>query len=164
MRHIGLNVALALFWATLNDNYSLPTLVVGYAVGWVVLSLVHTKGGAVVGLGTRRQMRRLWYGIDYVLHLIWEILLAGWTVTRLVFRWRMGIRPGIIAVPADVKGDGEVTALANSITLTPGTWTLDVPADRRVLWVHALDLQDPEQTKTDIKQRLERFILRASRC
>lgn len=164
MKLILLNVALALCWATLNDDYGLPTLVVGYAIGWALLLLLRRTFADGTASTFRLSPRKLWYSAAYTVRLIFEILLAGLVVTRSIIRWKTAIRPGIIVVPADVKGDVEVTLLANSITLTPGTWTLDIPNDRRALYVHALDVQEPEQTKADIKQRLEKFILRASRC
>ncbi|MCL4464512.1 MAG: Na+/H+ antiporter subunit E [Chloroflexi bacterium] len=164
MRTIILSLALALFWAVLHGEYSLRSLVIGCAVGWAVLTLLYRSQRSAMPYVVRPSARKAWRSAAYSLRLLWEILLAGLTVTRLVLDWRKSIRPGIIVVPADVKGDVEVTLLANSITLTPGTWTLDIPRDRSVLYVHALDLQDPEQTKADIKQRLEKFILRASRC
>ena len=61
------------------------------------------------------------------------------------------MRPGVIAVPLDAHTDGEITLLANLISLTPGSLSLDVSTDRRVLYVHMMYLDDPEQAREQIK-------------
>ncbi|RAI32921.1 Na+/H+ antiporter subunit E, partial [Rhodoplanes roseus] len=73
------------------------------------------------------------------------------------------ISPGLIAYPLRVNRDFEITLLANLITLTPGTLSVDVSEDRRTLYIHAIDVPDPDQLKRDIAQGFERKILEAFR-
>ena len=68
-------------------------------------------------------------------------------------------RPGIIAVPLDAKTDVEITLLANLVSLTPGTISLDVSDDRSVLYVHAMFVEDPQRLCQEIKSGFERRIL-----
>jgi multicomponent Na+:H+ antiporter subunit E len=75
----------------------------------------------------------------------------------------MDLKPGIIAYPLKVDRDFEITILANLITLTPGTLSVDVSDDRRILYVHAMDASDPEATKRDIAEGFERKIMEAFR-
>jgi multicomponent Na+:H+ antiporter subunit E len=75
----------------------------------------------------------------------------------------MDLKPGIFAYPLKVDRDFEITLLANLITLTPGTLSVDVSDDRRTLYVHALDCSDPDQTRQDIADGFERKILEAFR-
>jgi multicomponent Na+:H+ antiporter subunit E len=91
--------------------------------------------------------------------VLWSILKANLEVARIVLRPRLNIRPGIIAVPLDVRSANGVTLLANLITLTPGTVTLDVSADRRTIYVHAIDIGDAEAIRADIKQNFERRVM-----
>ena len=70
------------------------------------------------------------------------------------------IKPGIVKIKPGLKSDFATAMLANSITLTPGTWTLFVAADNKVLYIHTLDIEHPEQTKAEIKKSLEKYILR----
>jgi len=69
--------------------------------------------------------------------------------------------PGVVAIPLDARTDVEIALLANLITLTPGSVTLDLSEDRRVLYVHAMyiDGGDVEAYRRAIKEGLERRVL-----
>jgi multicomponent K+:H+ antiporter subunit E len=82
-------------------------------------------------------------------------VVANLSVASLVLRPRRPIRSGIVKVPLAVKTDAGITLLAHSITLIPGTMTVDVAVDRSYLLVHVLDLDDPEATVAEIKRALE---------
>ena len=69
------------------------------------------------------------------------------------------MRPGIIAIPLDAKTDVEITLLANMITFTPGSVSLDVSNDRKVLYVYVMYIDDVEEARRRIKEGLERRIL-----
>ena len=70
-------------------------------------------------------------------------------------------RSGIIGVPLDAPTDLEITTLANLISLTPGTLSLDVSTDRKTLYVHAIEMEDAEQLKKSLKRTFEQRIMRA---
>ena len=69
--------------------------------------------------------------------------------------------PGVVAIPLDARTDAEITLLANLITLTPGSVTLDLSEDRRVLYIHAMyiDGGDVEAYRRAVKDGLERRVL-----
>jgi multicomponent Na+:H+ antiporter subunit E len=69
--------------------------------------------------------------------------------------------PGVVAIPLDARTDVEIALLANLITLTPGSVTLDLSEDRRVLYVHAMyiDGGDVEAYVRSVKEGLERRVL-----
>ena len=69
--------------------------------------------------------------------------------------------PGVVAIPLDARTNVEITLLANLITLTPGSVSLDLSEDRRVLYVHAMyiDGGDVEAYRRSIKEGLERRVL-----
>ncbi len=69
--------------------------------------------------------------------------------------------PGVVAIPLDARTDAEITLLANLITLTPGSVSLDLSEDRRVLYVHAMyiDGGDVEAYRRSVKEGLERRVL-----
>jgi multicomponent Na+:H+ antiporter subunit E len=56
--------------------------------------------------------------------------------------------PGIIAFPLDAKSDLEITLFANLLTLTPGTLSLDVSSDKKILYVHALYVKDADSFRS----------------
>ena len=69
--------------------------------------------------------------------------------------------PGVVAIPLDARTDVEIVMLANLITLTPGSVSLDLSEDRHVLYVHAMyiDGGDVEAYRRSIKEGLERRVL-----
>jgi multicomponent Na+:H+ antiporter subunit E len=69
--------------------------------------------------------------------------------------------PGVVAIPLDARTDAEIVLLANLITLTPGSVSLDLSEDRRVLYVHAMyiDGGDVEAYRRAVKEGLERRVL-----
>jgi multicomponent Na+:H+ antiporter subunit E len=69
------------------------------------------------------------------------------------------MRPGIIAVPLDAKTDLEITLFANLITMTPGSLSIDTSDDKKVLYVHAMYMDDPQKYKEELKTGLERKLL-----
>lgn len=105
----------------------------------------------------------LW--VRYLLILTREIWLSAVTVAKLALGPIDRLRSGFLAVPMDAESDLEITMLANSITLTPGTITVHVDPPRRTIVIHAIDVgQDPEAVRQSIKTVLEANILRFTRA
>ena len=76
---------------------------------------------------------------------------------------RARARPGVVAIPLEAKSDAEITLLANLITLTPGSVSLDVSSDRRFLYLYAMYVDDLEQYRADVKASFERRVLEVLR-
>ena len=89
----------------------------------------------------RRGAVRLIY-FAFALFVVWALVVASIRVAYSILLPVRYLHPGIVAVPLDASTNAEITLLANLITLTPGTLTLDVSDDRRTLFVHVLDLAD----------------------
>ncbi|WP_157015059.1 Na+/H+ antiporter subunit E [Mesorhizobium xinjiangense] len=151
------NILLAIAWVAITGNASLSNLLFGFLLGAVALYLIREQVGT---LGYFTRARRV---IALGLLFIYELVLSAWRVAVLVVQPRMDLKPGIFAYPLKVDRDFEITLLANLITLTPGTLSVDVSDDRKVLYVHALDCSDPDQTRLDIAEGFERKILEAFR-
>lgn len=90
-----------------------------------------------------------------VLTLLRELMKATWVTLRMVYAPRGTVRPGILAVPVAETDPVAITTFANVITLTPGTTTLDVADDAKHLYVHALDIADPDATVREMKEAFE---------
>jgi multicomponent Na+:H+ antiporter subunit E len=91
---------------------------------------------------------------------LWELIVSAVRVASIVVRpnLKASLRPAIIAFPLTVKSDAEITLLANLITLTPGTLSVDVADDRSVLYVHVLDLVSRDQLVAEIAGGFERKV------
>ncbi|MFC1994587.1 Na+/H+ antiporter subunit E [Chloroflexota bacterium] len=157
------SAALAVLWCLLQNSFTPQNLVVGFILGIAIVLALGNTAGMDIPSARVFSIRRLLHILNYIAHLFKEISLASLRVARLVLMPRLRIRPGIVALPVEVKGDLEVMLLGNSITLTPGTWTLAVSEDHGVLYIHTLDIEQPEQTKTEIRNGLEKYILRMGR-
>jgi multicomponent Na+:H+ antiporter subunit E len=149
---------LALAWVAITGDVSPGNLAVGFGFG--LLILVFTR--RVVGTPTYiRKVRRI---INLALFFIWELVKANLRVAYEVLTPGFHMRPGVVAIPLDARTDTEITLLANMITLTPGTLSLDVSADRQVLYLHAMYLdEDVDVFRHKIKDGFERRILEVLR-
>ena len=91
---------------------------------------------------------------------LFELVKSSVNVAAIVLSPRRKLQPAIIAYPLDVKSDAEITLLANMITLTPGTLSMDVSDDRSTLYVHAIDAPDIDAVIADTKKSFESRIER----
>lgn len=109
-------------------------------------------------------MKRIYNFIRYAMIFTKAVMVSNYQVAKIVLSPSMRIRPGFVAIPMDAATDFEITSLANSITLTPGTVSVHISRDHRTLVVHALNVdEDPETLRRDIKQTLEANILKWTR-
>ncbi len=159
MRRLGLLALLTLCWATVSGSFSLPNLLLGALVGLVSFWLVREK------LSSERLPIRPLALLVLGLLFLKELALSVWAVLHIVLRRDMALKPGIFAYETTLQRDFEITLLANMITLTPGTLTVDIRDDgadgRRILYVHALDCADPVTLRRGIADGFERRIREA---
>jgi multicomponent Na+:H+ antiporter subunit E len=97
--------------------------------------------------------------VSFLTFFLGELVLSTVRVAWEVITPDRKRRPGIIVLPLDARTETEIAVLANLITLTPGTLSLDVSSDRRELYVHALFVDDPDQLRAELKQQFERRVL-----
>ncbi len=102
---------------------------------------------------------RVFWFLVYVPVFLYYVIRANLDVVYRALHPAMPIHPGIVKVRTHLKTDSAITALANSITLTPGTLTVDL-TDDGVLYVHWINVQtdDTEQATQLIAQKFEWFL------
>lgn len=147
---------LALAWCALTGAFGPFDWAFGLALGWVVLRIA---GSQRRGASPARAIAKIPAALFLLVFFLWELVVANLRVAAAVLGPSSLVRPGIVAVPLDVTSDAGIALLANLITLTPGTLSLDVSADRRTLYVHCLAVDDPEATVRSIKDGFERRVL-----
>ncbi|MCQ8780874.1 Na+/H+ antiporter subunit E [Mangrovibrevibacter kandeliae] len=155
MTLFAINLVLTLIWAIVTGSFSLSNLALGFVLSAFSLFLIREQVGTA---GYVERARRL---VALALLFFWELLKSAFTVAKIVTRRRIDVKPGIFAYPLKVQSDFEISLLANLITLTPGTLSVDVSEDRSTLYVHALDCSDPDGTRRDIANGFERKIMEA---
>ncbi|MEA3275664.1 MAG: Na+/H+ antiporter subunit E [Pseudomonadota bacterium] len=158
MPHPLLSLVLLVLWLLLNNSASPGHLVLGALLG------------VLIPLFTRRfwpepaRVRRPVLALRFAALVLWDIVVANFAVARIVLGPREAIRPAFVRVPLDVKGEVAVTVLASVVSLTPGTVSADLDAERRYLLVHALSEDDPSRLTRHIKTRYEAPIKEIFAC
>jgi multicomponent Na+:H+ antiporter subunit E len=154
MKTLTLNAILALLWAALTGRFDLLNIAVGYALGFVIVFLSEPV------LGRSPYFRKAALAVRFHGYVVYEVVKSNLRVAYDIVTPTHHMRPGIIAIPLDARTDLEITMFANLITLTPGTLSLDVSADRSVLYVHVMYLhEDLDRTRREIKDSFERRLL-----
>jgi multicomponent Na+:H+ antiporter subunit E len=148
------NLLLALAWSALHGEFTLQSLLIGAVVGRLVL-VVLAKGGVL----PLREFSRVERGLALFGYLCGQIVIANVRMTRDVLSVRPRFTPGIIRLPLDVTTDGEILLLAAMINITPGSVALDVSPDRGVMYVHLMNMPNPEEARRELKEGFERRIL-----
>ncbi|MCB5202766.1 Na+/H+ antiporter subunit E [Neorhizobium sp. T786] len=152
-----LNVILAVVWVAITGSATLLNFVFGFFLSAAALWVVR---GEMATPGYWGRLRRV---LSLLALFFKELSLSAYRVAVMVFSPRLDLKPGIFAYPLTVDRDFEITLLANLITLTPGTLSVDVSPDRKTLYVHTLDCSDADATRRDIADGFERKILEAFR-
>lgn len=106
-----------------------------------------------------RILRKIGLLIRFLGFYLKELVFANLRVAHDALTPTHHMRPGIVAIPLDARTDLEILLLANLISMTPGSLSIDVATDRSVLYVHALYVDDPDAFRSEIKATLERRVL-----
>lgn len=154
---ILLNVFLAFIWMFLKVSYDVGTFLVGFFFGLLIIFTFRRF------FNSRFYLLRVIAVINLFFLFIKEMILSNIAVLKVVLKPKLDIQPGIFALPTDLENPWEITILANLITLTPGTLVIDVSMDNRVLYVHAMDIQDAQDSINSIKTTFENAIMEVSR-
>jgi len=148
--HPWLSVWLGAVWLLLANSFSVGHLVMATILALVVPVISRMFWPEVLDAVRHRRA----YPLLRV--FLWDLLVANLVVAvRIISFWRT-LRPAWIVIPLDLRNPTAITVLANMITLTPGTVSSKLTADRLELLVHVLDTDDPEGEVNNIKQRYER--------
>lgn len=148
-----LNALLALCWAALSGTISAGSLLTGFVLGFGALWFARDMIGS-----DSRYFRSVLRSIRLAFYFLWELVKSCVAVAGEVLARHPRMRPAIVEMPLGVKSDLEIMLVANLITLTPGTLTVDVTPDRSALIIHALFADDPEATVAELKSGMERMV------
>ncbi|AFK22869.1 Na+/H+ antiporter subunit E [Pyrococcus sp. ST04] len=149
-------IVLFIIWLFLTASVDPQELTIGLVFSFIVALLTHdiftTRGLANL------HPRRVAYFIAYIPYFLWAMLMANLDVAYRVLHPKRPINPGIVECKTELKNEVGKLALANSITLTPGTITLDVDGDR--YFIHWIDVKDAsvEGASENITRPFEKFL------
>lgn len=159
-------VLMTLVWATLQGSFGVGNLLLGAlfsaAVLYITKPLLAPEFDQPVS-ERRRPLLRIWRVLVLLLVFLRELVFSAVEVISYVFQPTLTIRPAVIEYPLNVRTDREITVLANLISLTPGTLSMEVAADRSAIYIHAINVssEDGQEVIDGIKSTLELHVGRA---
>lgn len=132
-------------------------------VGIFVSAFVGIMTGSLFirGIDKLKHPLRYWYFIAYYIPVfLWECVKANIDVAYRILHPSLPINPGIVKVKTTLKTDTALTFLANSITLTPGTMTVDIDTDNSILYIHWINVRtkNTEEATKIIVERFEKIL------
>lgn len=153
-----------IFWLLLTWSFAVQELAVGAVVSLAVALFsarffIHEKAFWLFNPAKLLMALAFWLGTFVV-----EMVKANVDVARRCFGGCKDVNPGIVKVPVDLKSDYGQAALANAITLTPGTITMDIAEEegQTYYYIHWIDVTKPSGPEAGdaIKGRLEKGLRR----
>ncbi|MCX5679436.1 MAG: Na+/H+ antiporter subunit E [Candidatus Omnitrophica bacterium] len=139
-----LKIILSLLWFAIWMLLSWPPTITNALAGIAVAAFVTFMTSDMFDSGAnplRKPSRYLWF-VWYAAVFLWECVKANLDVAYRVIHPDLPIRPGTVKIKTALKSDIGLTFLANSITLTPGTTTVDIDKERGLIYVHRMYIKD----------------------
>lgn len=157
MRALVLNLIMALGWASFFGSITPSMLLAGFVFSYLLLWWLRRL------VGPTSYFQKVPQLLSFIWFFLVSLVIANLRVAWDVISFRRNSRPGIVALPLDLQSDLEITLLAAFIALTPGTMAMDVSNDRKIMYIHAMFITDPQALRDQLKQGLERRILELMR-
>jgi multicomponent Na+:H+ antiporter subunit E len=149
------NLLLAFFWGAVSNELTLLNLVFGFVIGFLSLWIARKA------LGETQYFHKIYKIGMFLLFFVSELIKSTLKIAHDIVTPQHRMLPGVISIPLDAKSDLEITLVANIISLTPGTLSLDVSSDRTILYIHAMYIteRDKQRFRTMIKDQIESRVL-----
>lgn len=156
LQFLNLWLTLMLIWVIANGTLAIDTLITGVVV-CAAIALAFASFARVYSV-IRWSPKVIIYYLMYLGVFLVELTKANLYVMRLVFSPRIAIEPGIVEIKTSLKSPIGRLALANSITLTPGTLVVDIKDDS--LFIHWINVSatDPVAATEEISARFEHYL------
>ena len=150
------SVILFVFWVLLNNSFELINLLIGAGLS-LILSFLFCRSCNVFG-DVKLTPGAFIYTIIYLFVFLGELIKSNLDVARRVVTPALPIKPGIVEVKTSLQSPMARMILANSITLTPGTLTVDIQNDQ--LFIHWIEVKtaDQQQATEQIVRKFEKYL------
>lgn len=152
-----LNLFFAAVFTLLLGSTSITAFLVGFVLGYGILWVSSPL------YPDTRYFQKLPKTLNLTVFFLKELVMSSLRVAWDVITPGHINRPGIIGVPLTARTNLEIFLVANLVSLTPGTLSMDLSEDKKTLFVHVMFLEDIDKTRADIKNGLERRILEVMR-
>jgi len=156
MRYVALFILAFIFWLLLTFNLTVANIIVGLLASLITAVLFGKY--FIKDVIPFLQPQRYFWLIVYLFIFTWECIKANFDVAYRVLHPAMPIKPGIVKVKLGLKTNIAKTILANSITMTPGTISVDIIDDYiYVHWIY-VSSENPEEYSLKVSGRFEKYI------
>lgn len=148
-----INILLTIVWVFLTGTLDFVNFTFGFILSFFVLWITTPnakKNKYFIGVP------RI---ISFVFYFLYELVIANIQVAKAAVSPSLKMEPGIVNYPLDAKTDLEITFLSSIINLTPGTLSIDVSEDKKVMYIHVFDMKDKDKFIAEIKNGFEKRIL-----
>ena len=150
-----MNILLTFVWVALTGSFAYSSFIFGFLLSFAIMWLISRTSESQAN----RYFSFVFKVIGFIFFFIYELIKANIEVAYDVITPKFHMTPGIVRVPLDAKTNLEITLLANLISLTPGTLSIDVSDDQKVLYVHSMYISDKEEFIQGIKNGFEKRLL-----
>ena len=152
-------IPLWLVYLALSGNLELPNLLAGLVIAWLVTALLRPRPRDIP---LRRLPQALYAVLRYFLLLIYDLVISGFQVARIVLDPDLPISPGIIAIPTETQSEPAVALSAHAISVTPGELVIEID-EQGVMYTHTLDatqksaqIQEAQQVRETLLEKITR--------
>jgi multicomponent Na+:H+ antiporter subunit E len=156
LQFVNLWLTLFIIWLIANNTFALDSAIAGMVISaFIAMAFAaYSKVYSVV----RWSPMVIYYYLMYLIVFLSELVKANVSVMLLVFSPRINIRPAIVEIKTELKSPMGRLALANTITLTPGTLVVDIKGDS--LFIHWINIStiDPVEATEAIAGRFEKYL------
>jgi len=155
-RYILTLISLFILWILLTSTLAWEELTVGFIFSAFIALFTYSyftrKGFSGISF------KKVAYSLLYIPIFFWEMFKANFDVAYRVLHPKMPIKPGIVQIKTDLKSDIAKLILGNSITLTPGTLTVEIIEDNLLIhWINVKD-EDVKKATDIIGKRFEKYL------
>jgi multicomponent Na+:H+ antiporter subunit E len=152
-----ITIVLMTVWILLNNSLDPVLLIIGAVVSILIALTFCTRCSVFNDI--KLTPKSFFYSIGYIFVFIFELFKANFDVAFRVISPKLPINPGIVKVKTNLKSDFGRMMLANSITLTPGTLTVDIKDE--FIYVHWIDVTDKDidAATEKIVSTFEKFLI-----
>jgi len=151
--HPILSIVLLLTWLMLNNTISAGHIVLGSILSMLIPWLTQRFWPEQVCLGKWSTILKFSLVVSY------DIVISNIFVAKLILGKNDALKPNFLEIPIDIKHPLGLSILASTISLTPGTVSVDLSEDRTILIVHALHVDDASDEIETIKNRYEKPLM-----
>lgn len=147
--HPSLSVYMWVLWLLLVNDISVAHILLGAVLAWLIPFLTQDFWPEEM------VMRKPWVAARFVLLVLGDIAIANAVLAVRILGPSKKLQPAFMTLPLDLEQDFAITLLASTISLTPGTVSADLSADRQALLIHVLHVGDVDASISAIKKRYE---------